>query len=164
MNKQLTPELIEKRRRKYEHTANDLLFCRTCAQEKLGSEFYFDKYRPTGRRTRRCKSCETQRLDKIPHTEDHNHRRGQKRNQRKQHSENAKTKHYATQSITYAIKAGIISKSDKCQKCGSDLNIECHHPNGWKTIETLFDIEWLCRFCHRQHHKEDFVRWGKTSQ
>lgn len=47
-----------------------------------------------------------------------------------------------------ALKSGTLIRATSCQVCGSDRNIEAHHPDYSKPL----DVRWLCKRCHR---KED---------
>ena len=44
--------------------------------------------------------------------------------------------------------AGELKKLNICEKCGSDLFIECHHND----YENALNVTWLCRKCHYKIH------------
>lgn len=46
------------------------------------------------------------------------------------------------------VKKGEIPRVDECELCGS-RKPEIHY----RTYETPFDIEWLCRPCHAKTHR-----------
>lgn len=149
----------EHRRQRYDATVGDLFTCTICHQEKLGSEFYFDKTKKSGRRLR-CKACELERLKNVRARRAaaglSNTRPGQR--ERKNRLKNAHD--FACNAVRSMVKAGILSKPGHCTRCGLVCNPEAHHPNGWDTVEKLIDIEWVCRACHREIHRDDAVRWG----
>jgi len=50
------------------------------------------------------------------------------------------------------IKQGLLIRPNKCDQCDKSLKIEAHHKN----YNNPFDIAWLCRTCHRKHHRGKF--------
>lgn len=64
---------------------------------------------------------------------------------RKRHPERWK----ARALVSYAIKIGQLNRGH-CKICGSAENIEAHHEDYFKPLE----VTWLCRNCHKAHHKE----------
>lgn len=57
-------------------------------------------------------------------------------------------KNRAREIVANAIKYGNLIRG-KCKECGSNKNVEGHH----KDYEKPLEVEWLCRNCHRLHHK-----------
>jgi hypothetical protein len=47
-----------------------------------------------------------------------------------------------------AVANGTLIKSDRCQKCGSKLKVQKHHPDYSKPLEVI----WLCYSCHLEEH------------
>ncbi len=47
-----------------------------------------------------------------------------------------------------ALKAGFIQKKTTCDACGSEKNVQAHHPDYSKP----FDVDWLCSRCHSNNH------------
>jgi hypothetical protein len=50
--------------------------------------------------------------------------------------------------LSDAVRCGRIIK-EPCEKCGSNKDVHAHHDDYSKPYE----IRWLCRPCHREHHK-----------
>ena len=51
------------------------------------------------------------------------------------------------------IKNGMIFRPIQCQKCGgSEGKIEAHHHEGYSR-ENRFNVQWLCKPCHREADK-----------
>ena len=48
-----------------------------------------------------------------------------------------------------ALKAGILHRPDKCQRCGKKCKPDAHHHNGY---DKPLDVLWLCRQCHVDSH------------
>jgi ribosomal protein S27AE len=47
------------------------------------------------------------------------------------------------------IAAGRLLKKP-CERCGA-IEVESHHDD----YDKPFDVRWLCRPCHKKHHKEN---------
>jgi hypothetical protein len=58
-------------------------------------------------------------------------------------------KYWARYSTSNAIKRGMIIKMP-CEICGTNELVEAHHEDYSKP----FDVKWLCRTHHGEHHKE----------
>lgn len=63
----------------------------------------------------------------------------------KEHPERVKI----AQRTAWAYKTGKI-KARPCEVCGSDENLQKHHPDYTKALK----IKWLCRKCHTELHKQ----------
>jgi len=60
---------------------------------------------------------------------------------------------YARNRVSRFVKLGKIEKSEFCEVCNSDVNIQAHHYLGYDT-EHIFDVKWLCSKCHRKADSE----------
>lgn len=159
MTKKLTPELIERHRKAYEDTANELYVCCTCGKELKGNEFYFTKNRATGR-GRKCKYCVAQKLKKIRIGDvEARRRKYRKVTNRDQLNGRRKAKYL----IEKSLKNETIVRSTVCQMCGKECTTEAHHPNGYDTPDKALDIIWVCRDCHVSIHQDDRMRWAERS-
>ena len=58
-------------------------------------------------------------------------------------------KNKAITAVSNALRDGRLHKTP-CVKCGSVKNIQGHHEDYSKPL----DVIWLCRGCHRAHHRE----------
>ena len=57
-------------------------------------------------------------------------------------------KERARQAVKRAIKKGVLTRPDKCEKCGKRGKIDGHHPN----YSCKLEVVWLCHACHEQLH------------
>ena len=55
--------------------------------------------------------------------------------------------------VQVALNKGTLKKSDVCMLCGSDQNIEAHHPDYGKPLEVI----WMFKSCHG-------ITWRKRKQ
>lgn len=54
-----------------------------------------------------------------------------------------------------AIRRGILVKSDSCELCGSNENIQVHH----KDYTNPLDVAWVCFSCHRKiFHASEYTK------
>ena len=51
---------------------------------------------------------------------------------------------YARQCLNNALRGGIITKPNKCEKCNQDKKLTAHHDDYMKPLE----VKWLCYECH----------------
>lgn len=159
MTKKLTPELIERHRKAYEDTANELYVCCTCGKELKGNEFYFTKNRATGR-GRKCKYCVSQKFKKVFASDAEVRRRKYRKvNDRDRVNGRRRAKYL----IEKSLKSGTIVRPKTCELCGKPCKPEAHHPNGYDTPDKALDIKWVCRDCHVSIHKDDRKRWAEKS-
>lgn len=63
---------------------------------------------------------------------------------------NFRLKDLARATFKRALKKGLIEKGTICSKCGSNKNIEAHHPDYSKPYEVV----WLCASHHKELHSE----------
>jgi hypothetical protein len=63
---------------------------------------------------------------------------------------------HITRNITKReIKNGFISVPTKCQDCGDEEPLDCHHNN----YDDPYDVVFLCKVCHaKRHHDKNRVR------
>jgi hypothetical protein len=52
--------------------------------------------------------------------------------------------------VAKAIKGGLITRPDHCQRCLVQVVPQAHHDDHSKMLEVM----WLCPICHAQRHKE----------
>lgn len=60
-----------------------------------------------------------------------------------------KIKRSAHRKLEHGIKRGEVQKSN-CIRCGKSEGVVAHHEDYSKPLEVM----WLCRFHHRERHKE----------
>lgn len=72
--------------------------------------------------------------------------------------------HEAYRVLHLALDAGVLSRADRCQRCGaSDVRIHGHHSDYGKPL----DVQWLCAPCHRVAHSSwsgQAVSWTRPSR
>lgn len=104
--------------------------CSKCKEIKVLSEFNTRPDRKSGYRSE-CKKCQyhTQALRK-----------------RKINPERAR----AYCKLQYAKRRGEIIKSNNCEECGTDENIQGHH----KDYSLPYNVNWLCAKCHAKLHRQ----------
>jgi len=100
--------------------------CTVCKITKLLSKFNTRPDRPSGYRSE-CKKCQYKRPKKP------------------------KPAHilHAEQKLHYAIKKGKISKGLNCICCGTNKDIQSHHPDYSEPLVVI----WVCPKCHRAIQK-----------
>jgi hypothetical protein len=47
--------------------------------------------------------------------------------------------------VEYALKLGVLVKSETCEGCGAASELEGHHHNGY---DKPLEVQWLCSPCH----------------
>lgn len=58
-----------------------------------------------------------------------------------------------------AIKEGSIKIPVKCDDCGREHNLDCHHNN----YDNPLDVSFLCSDCHGEKHRNKIRgRWDST--
>lgn len=137
---------------------SETIECTTCKEVKPEEEFYKHKKGKYGRE-KYCKPC---RLKYARKYREENRdkayaaqRRWGKKNKKRlrELDVKSKAKHHdrvsARTHMNNAIYHGIVIRGDKCEDCGSTLNIQCHHFDYSKPLEVV----WLCRKCHVLLHK-----------
>lgn len=113
-----------------------------------------------------CIECLAKRMKersvKYPLTEEQRYRKNvlqnSRRNERKKSIPPKKTisltpeerliRNHARNLCRKRIAAGILIKQP-CEVCNTDINIEAHHDDYSKP----FEIRWLCRYHHYEHHR-----------
>ena len=117
--------------------------CRTCKKNRRKSSFNRDCTKVDRLQTQ-CRDCKHKaqknhykRL-KPDYLEKQRIRRAANPDMRKAH-----------QSVSNAIKAGVLTRPDSCPVCGnSKMRIEAHHHKGYAP-EFSLDVVFLCTSCHR---------------
>lgn len=56
----------------------------------------------------------------------------------------------ARHAVQYAVRMGILVKSDCCEICGALNSLEGHHKSYDK--DYWLDVLWVCRSCHQRLH------------
>lgn len=46
------------------------------------------------------------------------------------------------------LKTGLIKKANSCEECGANVFLTAHHSDYKKP----YDVEWLCKSCHKNRH------------
>ena len=59
-------------------------------------------------------------------------------------------KRKAHQAVMVAVRSGRLVSPEACSECGFKGKVEAHHDDYRKLLE----VRWVCRPCHREHHKE----------
>lgn len=52
--------------------------------------------------------------------------------------------------VLYAVRSGILTRSEKCEKCGHVCKTQGHHEDYNKPLE----VQWLCDQCHGEKHRK----------
>jgi len=60
-----------------------------------------------------------------------------------------KEKFVAYRKVRKALKAGILIRPEKCERCDATSKIDAHHHKGY---EHPLEVLWLCRQCHVDQH------------
>jgi hypothetical protein len=47
----------------------------------------------------------------------------------------------------------IVERGEKCELCGATKNIQIHHRNHDRRVNTKENGQLLCDSCHKHHHK-----------
>lgn len=128
--------------------------CKKCGEIKQIDQFYTSKsqkYRPS----HECKVCTRERVARHRHANlekirayDRSRGARQTREYAKNHRKEARNSYIARDRFSKAIRAGIISRKDFCEDCGSSRYIVAHHNDYHKPLE----VTWLCEVCHKKWH------------
>lgn len=54
--------------------------------------------------------------------------------------------------VTRAKKKGILKVPDACECCGREVRLEAHHHGSYEG-EGALQVLFICRKCHRRHHR-----------
>ena len=130
--------------------------CFKCGAEKPLSEFYKHPQMADGH-VNKCKECNKMdvrlnRADKSDYYRAYDRKRGNRqeaeylRNYRAENPE----KYRAHCAVERAVRDGRLKKLDACEFCGSQDNIEGHHPSYAKDMRLC--VTWLCSPCHKRAH------------
>lgn len=119
--------------------------CARCKTEKPLSDFYHQSGRPISY----CKPC--QYVNQKEWYEKNKEKKSQiNRSWRERNSERRKLMNDATNKLWTAIRAGKITRGQKCEICGSVDDIEGAH---W-SYDNPLEVKWLCSSCHRKWDAE----------
>ena len=69
---------------------------------------------------------------------------------RRKDNDDYRMKHSAHNAVLTEIRAGRMTRPDKCSRCGAKGTVEAHHQDYDKPI----DIVWLCVQCHAKEHSK----------
>jgi transcription elongation factor Elf1 len=130
--------------------------CSQCKANKPVTEFYS---KPNGKPLHICKQCRQDRQRKVylrradyyKEWATTYHKKNAVLRQQISNSWRARNpeKELAGQALRNAIAAGRIKRAQICSKCGSQKNIQAHHPD----YSQPFQVEWFCSQCHAAHHR-----------
>ena len=68
------------------------------------------------------------------------------------------TRAHARQVVYYALKVGMLKKSENCERCGrTDCTIQAHH----RSYDDPLDVTWLCISCHKTADRERQCQSGE---
>lgn len=95
-----------------------------------------------------CKDCDSEYSKRRNHYKTHKAEYLRLYAQQYQNDPRNRIKIKARLLTKQAIKQGLIKPKDFCEECGSNENIEIHHPNYNEPLK----IQWLCK---RHHWKAD---------
>jgi hypothetical protein len=103
-----------------------------------------------------CKPC-FRKYNRGPYTENQKEyqRRYYKKNideikeYKAKWGENNIVKVRASSKVHSALKKGILSKPDQCERCGMAGGLHAHHPDYSQPLK----VEWLCGSCHGIEHR-----------
>lgn len=70
--------------------------------------------------------------------------------QRRKRAEMGPVYDRAHRAVATAIKSGILTQPDHCQRCLTQGAPQAHHDDHNKAL----DVMWLCPICHAQRHEE----------
>jgi hypothetical protein len=109
-------------------------------------------------RLNKCKECckeqaRKNRLDKVEYYREYDMQRLADRPKRIR----SKPRPNAHNILNRAVKKGIITRPENCERCGCGGKIEGHHDDYDKPL----DVMWLCPACHAGRHLE-LGRLGKS--
>ena len=119
--------------------------CSHCKKIRPLGEFNKNRFREDGLKIhcRQCHNRAQKRHMKNPRSR-HLHNMAVARHQRK-HPE----RHRANQAVYMAVKKGKIIRPEVCPLC-EGVPVEAHHEDYSKPL----DIDWLCKKCHTERHRE----------
>jgi len=130
--------------------------CTRCDKEKDETEFF--KHKRDGLQCW-CKDCkkEYQRSDKVKEYMVRYNKKYQQTDRGKELQLNRVKKYQklnpekrkAQNDLNHAIRAGKLERL-LCEICGTSNNVHGHHDD----YDKPFDVRWLCRKHHVEHHKK----------
>lgn len=130
--------------------------CFKCRETKPLTGFYRHKGMKDGH-LNKCKTCaraeSTQNRNRsIERYRNYDRERGNRQTAKdtREYRKGNPEKQKCHAAVARAVKAGKLNKPDRCERCGSQANLEGHHEDYTKPL----DVIWLCSICHRSEHKE----------
>lgn len=144
------------------------MICQTCAADKPEDDFY--RQNAGSGRHLHCKECvkaraRKYRADNLEYVREYDRNRGQLQHRREANRIRSKSyshlprkewiarnreKRNAHIALNNALRAGKITKPERCEKCNGTYGIHGHHDDYSKPLQ----VKWLCRFCHGERHRE----------
>lgn len=137
----------------------DVKKCMKCGEIKPISDFYRHPGMKDGH-LNKCKECAKRDVSanyraNKKHYQDYEHteRRVESRHRRakqaqiKHRAENP-DKTRARRMLTYHVRAGNLTRPNRCSVCGVECVPEGHHADYGKPL----DVVWVCRQCHAKIH------------
>ncbi len=119
--------------------------------ERVKSKRYYDENKESLRKSRRSLSSDGYEKKRAMDRESYKKHRVSIASRRKvlRSREGEKVKIICRSKTKQAIKDGSISTKDKCLRCGSSVNIQCHHNDYTNHLDVIF----VCVKCHAHIHR-----------
>lgn len=135
--------------------------CQKCGKTKPAAEFYASKQTKDGLKGH-CRVCHgecvvrTMDLEKKLASNAAHMRRARRADPEKFSERDARLakkrdrlKDRVRLQTRRAVAAGKLLKATCCERCGSEVELEAHHPDYSKP----YDVRWLCVPCHAKQHR-----------
>lgn len=126
--------------------------CRECENSAMRG---YREARPEAHREYRQKWCQANPEKKAAANRSWNERNvGRRIELNKGYAERYPEKARAQHAVTRDVARGKIHKPELCSRCGAlpdVVDLHAHHDD----YSEPFDIEWVCRTCHVEHHQKE---------
>jgi hypothetical protein len=137
--------------------ASGLIPCSVCKEKKPSDRFYTCPASSTGVRSA-CIDCVRRSRKLDPERLRESQRKARARRGAEIYAKRSAVgfkgaRDQARSRFKYALKLGILTKPDACEKCGAKPErrlLHGHHADYSKPLE----VEWLCTFCHGEEHRK----------